>query len=79
MLFAVQDWKFACLIACLLASFTAIFVLKIQRFCLYFPEASFNTTKTGFQMKGMVVRNNLVFILSQLVISFQSYNYFKIH
>ena len=34
-------------------TFTAIFIYIP-------PEALFNTTKTGFQMKGLVVRNNLV-------------------
>jgi len=39
-----------------MVTLTAIFVLKIQQFCLYLPEALFDTTKTMFQMKGLVVR-----------------------
>ena len=41
-----------------------IFMLRTQQFCFYLPEALFNTSKTWFQMKGLVVtvRNNLVYI-----------------
>ena len=31
-------------------TFTAIFVLQIEQFCLYLPEALFNTIKMGFQI-----------------------------
>ena len=57
--------------------FMVTFVMKIQNFCLYLPEELFNTATTGFQMKGLAIRNNLDdFIWSQLVIYFQSYDYF---
>ena len=40
----------------------AILVLKIYHFCLYLPEALFNTVNTWFQIKDVDLRNNTTFV-----------------
>ena len=41
------------------------FCIKIDYFHLYLPGALFYMVKTQFQIKGLNLRNNLIFIQSQ--------------